>query len=168
MTERDNEVKMSIKSIFTQCLLLISVFVLSVTTTLFSKTNQANATNELVEITVYKTPTCGCCGKWVDHLKNNGFKVNAINQTDLSSIKQQLGIATNLQACHTAKVGNYFVEGHVPASDIKKMLLTKPDIKGITVPGMPMGSPGMEGARVDKYDVLAIHKDQKVTLFSRY
>ncbi len=159
---------MNIKSISSQCLLLIGVFILSVVGTFFSKTNQANANNELVEITVYKTPTCGCCGKWVDHLENNGFKVNAKNKTDLSSIKQQLGIVTNLQSCHTAMVGGYFVEGHVPASDIKKMLLTKPDIKGITVPGMPMGSPGMEGARVDKYDVLAVHKNQKITLFSRY
>ena len=159
---------MNIKSISSQCLLLIGVFILSVIGTFFSKTNQANANNELVEITVYKTPTCGCCGKWVDHLENNGFKVNAKNKTDLSSIKQQLGIATNLQSCHTAMVEGYFVEGHVPASDIKKMLLTKPDIKGITVPGMPMGSPGMEGARVDKYDVLAVHKNQKITLFSRY
>ena len=159
---------MNIKTIFTQSLLCLSVFIFSLITTVLSKNNQANANNELVDITVYKTPTCGCCSAWVQHLEKNGFKVNAINKPDLSSLKQQLGIAPNLQACHTAKIGNYFVEGHVPANDIKKMLLTKPDIKGITVPGMPMGSPGMEGARVDKYDVIAIHKDQTITLFSRY
>ena len=133
-----------------------------------SATNKVSADTSLTEITVYKTPTCGCCGAWIGHLEKNGFKVNAINKSDLSSLKQQLGIAPKLQACHTAKIGNYFVEGHVPANDIKKMLLTKPDIKGITVPGMPMGSPGMEGNRIDKYDVIAIHKDQTITLFSRY
>lgn len=159
---------MNIKTIFTQSLLCLSVFIFSLITTILSKDNQANANNELVDVTVYKTPACGCCSAWVQHLEKNGFKVNAINKPDLSSLKQQLGIAPNLQACHTAKIGNYFVEGHVPANDIKKMLLTKPGIKGITVPGMPMGSPGMEGARVDKYDVIAIHKDQTITLFSRY
>ena len=159
---------MIVKVLLKNSLLLISVFILSLVTTSFTITNQANANDGLVEITVYKTPTCGCCGKWVDHLKNNGFKVNAINQSDLSALKQELGITPKLQACHTAKVGDYFVEGHVPASDIKKLLATKPNIKGIAVPGMPMGSPGMEGSRIDKYDVLAIHKDQEITLFSRY
>ena len=144
-------------------LLILSIAGVSLTTN-----NQAFADNTLPEITVYKTPTCGCCSKWVSHLESNGFKVNAINQNDLSSLKAQLGIAPKLQACHTAKIGHYFVEGHVPASDIKKMLATKPDIKGITVPGMPMGSPGMEGSRKDNYDVLAIKKDSSVTVFNSH
>ena len=148
--------------------LVIGLFLLSIAMISFNPNNQVFADNTLPEITVYKTPTCGCCSKWVSHLESNGFKVNAINQRDLSSLKQQLGISPSLQACHTAKIGNYFVEGHVPASDIKKMLATKPDIQGITVPGMPMGSPGMEGARKDNYDVLAINKDTSVTIFNSY
>ena len=148
--------------------LVIGLFLLSIAMISFNPNNQVFADNTLPEITVYKTPTCGCCSKWVSHLESNGFKVNAINQRDLSSLKQQLGISPSLQACHTAKIGNYFVEGHVPASDIKKMLATKPDIQGITVPGMPMGSPGMEGARKDSYDVLAINKDASVTVFNSY
>ena len=148
--------------------LVTGVFLLSIAVISFNPNNQVFADNTLPEITVYKTPTCGCCSKWVSHLESNGFKVNAINQRDLSSLKQQLGISPSLQACHTAKIGNYFVEGHVPASDIKKMLATKPDIQGITVPGMPMGSPGMEGARKDSYDVLAINKDASVTVFNSY
>ncbi len=148
--------------------LVTGLFLLSIAVFSFNPSNQVFADNALPEITVYKTPTCGCCGKWVSHLESNGFKVNAINQNDLSSLKQQLGIAPSLQACHTAKIGNYFVEGHVPASDIKKMLATKPDIQGITVPGMPMGSPGMEGARKDNYDVLAINKDASVTVFNSH
>ena len=148
--------------------LLAGLLILSIAGVSLSSSNKAFADTLLPEITVYKTPTCSCCGKWVSHLESNGFKVNAINQNDLSSLKAQLGIAPNLQACHTAKIGNYFVEGHVPASDIKKMLATKPDIKGITVPGMPMGSPGMEGSRKDNYDVLAIKKDASVTVFNSH
>ena len=148
--------------------LVIGLFLLSIAVFSINPSNQVFADNALPEITVYKTPTCGCCGKWVSHLESNGFKVNAVNQNDLSSLKQQLGIAPSLQACHTAKIGDYFVEGHVPASDIKKMLATKQDIQGITVPGMPMGSPGMEGARKDNYDVLAINKDTSVTIFNSY
>lgn len=159
---------MTTEKIFNKNYQLLVFCILSVFAVTLVPINKIYADNVLTEITVYKTPSCGCCGMWVKHLEANGFKVNAINQTDLSSLKQQLGIAPNLQACHTAKIGNYFVEGHVPASDIKKMLATKPDIKGIVVPGMPMGSPGMEGSRVDRYDVLALHKDKTVTLFSRY
>lgn len=148
--------------------LITSLFLLSIVVVAIKPISSVFANEALPEITVYKTPTCGCCGKWVSHLESNGFKVHAVNQNDLSSIKHQLGIAPNLQSCHTAKIGNYFVEGHVPASDIKKMIATKPDIQGITVPGMPMGSPGMEGSRVDNYEVLAIHKDTSVSVFNRY
>ena len=159
---------MKYKSNITNMFLLNSFFILSTFLLCFILSKPSFANSELVEITVYKTPTCGCCSKWVSHLESNGFKVTAIDQNDLSSIKAHLGIAPNLQACHTAQIGNYFVEGHVPAADIKKMLATKPNIKGIVVPGMPMGSPGMEGSRVDRYDVLAINQNATITVFSRY
>jgi len=118
--------------------------------------------------TVYKTPSCGCCGKWISHLEANGFKVIAENRNDLSSIKQQLGIQPQLQSCHTAKIGKYIVEGHVPAEDIKRMLAEQPDIDGVAVPGMPMGSPGMEGPTKDNYDVLVIKQGSRPQVFNSY
>lgn len=130
------------------------------------KSIEADAT--LPVVTVYKTPTCGCCGKWVSHMEDNGFKVIAKNRNNLDSIKKELGIEREFQSCHTAKIGNYVVEGHVPASDIKRMLAEKPDIDGLAVPGMPMGSPGMEGPRKDNYSVLAISKDKATTVFSNH
>jgi len=130
--------------------------------------NKTKADNALPIITVYKSPTCGCCSKWVKHLENNGFVVEAKNSNKLDSIKRELGIEPQFQSCHTAKIGNYVVEGHVPASDIKRMLVDKPDIHGLAVPGMPMGSPGMEGSRKDKYNVLAIKNGASPTIFSSH
>lgn len=107
------------------------------------------------EITVYKTSTCGCCTKWVDHLRANGFTVTAIDVTDLVTIKQEHGITQDLASCHTALVDGYVVEGHVPADVIRQLLKERPRIAGIAVPGMPMGSPGMEGSYSEPYDVVA-------------
>lgn len=126
------------------------------------------ADSALPVVTVYKSPSCGCCGQWVKHMESNGFKVITKNRKDLSPIKKQFGIPGEFQACHTAKIGKYVVEGHVPASDIKRMLKEKPAIDGLVVPGMPMGSPGMEGPRKDKYKVLAIKKDNATTVFSTH
>ncbi len=119
------------------------------------------------EITVFKSPTCGCCSKWVDHMRDSGFDVKTHDVDDLSSIKARLGIPGNLQSCHTAVVGDYVVEGHVPADLVKKMLKDKPEIKGLTVPGMPMGSPGMEGPRKDAYQILTFDEKGKITEFAR-
>jgi hypothetical protein len=93
-------------------------------------------------ITVYKSPTCGCCKKYVDYLRDNGFAVKAIDQNDMDSIKKRYGV-TRVASCHTALVNGYVVEGHVPVSAINKLLKEKPAIAGISVPGMPMNSPGM-------------------------
>lgn len=120
------------------------------------------------EIMVYKSPTCGCCKKWVKHLRKEGFNVKTKDYRDMKPIKQTFGVQSQFQSCHTAKVGKYFIEGHVSASDIKKLLKEKPDIKGLAVPGMPMGSPGMEGHRKDKYDVIAIDKNNNVTVYSKH
>ena len=100
------------------------------------------------EITVYKSPTCGCCNKWVSHLRDAGFKVNTINSDDLESIKLSAGVQPFLQSCHTALVDGYVVEGHVPASDIKRLLQERPAVTGLAVPGMPAGSPGMENTEL--------------------
>jgi len=120
------------------------------------------------EIMVYKSSTCGCCKKWVKHLRKEGFNVKTKDYRDMKPIKQTFGVKPQFQSCHTAKVGKYFIEGHVSASDIKKLLKEKPDIKGLTAPGMPIGSPGMEGHRKDKYNVLAIDKNDNATVYTRH
>ena len=120
------------------------------------------------EVVVYKSPTCGCCGDWVEHLRQNGFKVRVENQYDLTPIKQRYGIGPELQSCHTAQVGNYFIEGHVPAGDIQRLLAERPDIRGLAVPGMPMGSPGMEGPYSDHYEVVAVGRTGNLQTYSRH
>ena len=120
------------------------------------------------KITVYKTPTCGCCTKWVSHLEKNGFEVESIDMRDLHMIKSMSGVQPKLASCHTAKVDGYVIEGHVPADDIKRLLAERPDVKGLTAPGMPHGSPGMETGRKDAYQVLSIHEDGKTRVFSQH
>ncbi len=106
-------------------------------------------------IQVFKTPTCGCCKMWVDHLAANGFAVDAKDVLDLSSIKQMAGVPGHLLACHTGMIEGYIIEGHIPASAIKKLLAERPAIKGLAVPGMPAGSPGMPSPIPERYDVIA-------------
>lgn len=123
---------------------------------------------DLKSITVYKSPTCGCCSKWVSHLEANGFKVKAIDQNDMTSVKSKAGIPLQMGSCHTAFIDGYVIEGHVPATDIKRLLEEQPAVTGLTVPGMPMGSPGMEGPRQDSYDVLTFTKTGESTVFSHH
>lgn len=107
------------------------------------------------EVVVYQSRTCGCCQKWVSHLKNNGFKVKSEFLDDVTVAKNRLGVPMRMASCHTAVVNGYIVEGHVPASAIKELLAKKPAVKGIAVPGMPMGSPGMEGSHKEQFDVIS-------------
>ena len=123
---------------------------------------------DVIEITVYKSPTCNCCSKWVDHIRQAGFVVTAENRTDLDSIKRSAGVMPNLQSCHTALVEGYIIEGHVPASDIKRLLQERPAVTGLSVPVMPMGSPGMEGSYRDPYDVLAFDRAGRTKVYSSY
>lgn len=120
------------------------------------------------EITVYKSPSCGCCKKWVSHLRNNGFKVIAIDVKNVVPYKIKHGVTKPLASCHTALVGGYTIEGHVPAADIKRLLKQRPKIKGLAVPGMPMGTPGMEGRRKDAYKVLTFDASGKTSVYSHY
>lgn len=123
-------------------------------------------------IEVWKTPSCGCCAEWVTHLEQNGFtvKVNDVNSTD--SFRAALGMPQDFGSCHSAKVGDYAVEGHVPAADIKKLLAEKPEAIGLTVPGMPIGSPGMEHpdfpSKRAEYDVLLVEKNGGFSSFTHY
>ena len=118
-------------------------------------------------MTVYKSSTCGCCSKWVEHMQANGFAVKAIDVEDVDKVKKERGVPVSAQSCHTGIVNGYAVEGHVPAAAVKKMLAEKPAILGIAVPGMPMGSPGMEvpSGQKDKFDVVAFDKAGKITIF---
>jgi hypothetical protein len=127
------------------------------------------ASSAPIAATLYKDPSCGCCTKWGDHLRGNGFAVTARDRSDMDTLKDSLGVPAALRSCHTAIVGKYVVEGHVPANDVKKLLASAPkDVVGIAVPGMPTGSPGMEGGRVDKYDVVAFLAGGRTRVFARH
>jgi len=122
-----------------------------------------------VDIIVYRSPTCGCCGKWIDHLKQNNFNVKDNVSDDMEAIKSQYGVPKEMASCHTAVVNGYVVEGHVPAADIIKLLKDKPKVTGLAVPGMVTGSPGMEmGGRVDPYDVMSFDKEKHFQIFNHY
>lgn len=119
-------------------------------------------------ITVYKSPTCGCCAGWARYLQDNGFDVTVHDQHDLGAIKAEHGITRGLQSCHTAIVDGYAIEGHVPANDIWRLLAEKPAALGLTAPGMPVMSPGMRSIEPRGYDVLLFDKDAQISVYSRY
>ena len=119
-------------------------------------------------ITVYKDPGCGCCKNWIEHLIKHGYRVDAKDTPGMTEVKRTLGVPDRLSACHTAVVNGYFIEGHVPASDIARLLREKPKVAGLAVPGMPMGSPGMEGPRAQHYQVLSFDKAGKTKVFASY
>jgi hypothetical protein len=120
------------------------------------------------EITVYKVATCGCCGKWVEHLKASGFTATVHEVGSVDEYKREHGVPKELESCHTAIVDGYTIEGHVPAADILRLLKERPAAKGLAVPGMPLGSPGMEASRKDAYDVLLFTEDGKTSVFQHY
>ncbi len=111
--------------------------------------------DDLPVIQVFKSPTCGCCSMWVDHLADSGFRVDAKDVADLDAMKRMAGVPGHLQACHTALVDGYIIEGHIPATAIKRLLARRPAIRGLAVPGMPAGSPGMPSPMPEPYDVIA-------------
>src|SRR5262245_6027589 len=119
-------------------------------------------------ISVFKDPTCGCCSLWVEHLRANGFQVTVQEVQNIGEYKRKHGVPQSLQSCHTAVVEGYTIEGHVPASEIHRLLKERPNAKGLAVPGMPLGSPGMEGARSDKYSVLLFTADGRTSVYQEY
>jgi len=134
-----------------------------------SQTNVAEI-GDKVEVVMYKQATCMCCSKWAVHMETAEFEVKEVVPEDLYALKQEAGITQELASCHTAKVGGYVVEGHVPLEDVQRLLAEKPDAVGITAPGMPLGSPGMEvaGRQADKYDVLLIHNDGTTSVWASH
>ena len=119
-------------------------------------------------ITVYKSPTCGCCKDWVAHVRKAGFRVDVKDVNDMATVKADAGVPAAAQSCHTAIVDGYAVEGHVPADVIQRLLKERPKIAGIAVPGMPVGSPGMEvpGRKADRYDVLSFDRKGKTAVYT--
>ncbi|HEV2129812.1 MAG TPA: DUF411 domain-containing protein [Longimicrobiaceae bacterium] len=124
------------------------------------------AAADLPVVHIYKTPTCGCCADWVTHIEHAGFETEVQDLPNLTAVKQRLGVPENLGSCHTAMVGDYVIEGHVPADAIRRLLSERPEgVAGIAVPGMPMGSPGMEGPWKDPYDVVAFRQNGQQFVF---
>jgi len=123
------------------------------------------------QVEVWKDPDCGCCNEWVVHMRANGFEVR-VHDTGNTAARARLGVPVPLGSCHTALVAGYAVEGHVPAREIHRLLKEKPAVIGLTVPGMPVGSPGMDGAlyggRKDPYDVLLIQRDRSTRVYASY
>ncbi|AMN45698.1 hypothetical protein ACG33_00960 [Steroidobacter denitrificans] len=125
--------------------------------------------NAQLEAVVYKNANCGCCGHWIEHMRSHGFVVTEHDVDNLGPIKERVGVPAGMGSCHTAEVGGYFLEGHVPAADVLRLLAERPAAKGLTVPGMPIGSPGMEiGDRVDSFEVLLVHQDGSTSVYGRY
>ncbi len=119
-------------------------------------------------ITVYKDPGCGCCKKWIEHLIKHGYHVDARDTPGMAEIKRTLGVPHRIAACHTAVVNGYLIEGHVPAADIDRLLAQRPTVAGLAVPGMPMGSPGMEGGIAQRYQVVSFDKSGKTAVFASH
>jgi hypothetical protein len=129
----------------------------------------AAQTAELPEITAYRNPGCGCCEKWADHLRAAGFKVTMSEDHDLAGRRRSLGVPEAMSGCHLARAGSYIIEGHVPAADIIKLLQDRPAAAGLSVPGMPRGSPGMEtDSGSESYDVVIFQADGSSEVYSRY
>ena len=119
------------------------------------------------KVLVYKSPTCGCCTAWVDRMKAAGFEVTTRDVPDVAPIKARYGIPARLSSCHTGLVEGYAIEGHVPPADVQRLLKEKPKAVGLAVPGMPMGSPGMEGPRKEPYDVLLVQQGGATRVFAK-
>ena len=129
---------------------------------------QTKAAPAQTQVAVYKSPTCGCCGKWVEHMNANGFAATTTNMPDVAPVKTKHGVPAHLYSCHTSLVGGYVIEGHVPAEDIRRLLREKPAIVGLAAPGMPAGSPGMDVPNSPAYDVIAFDKAGKTTVFASH
>jgi hypothetical protein len=130
----------------------------------------SNSSVKPVAITVYKSSSCGCCAKWVDHVREHGFEPAVHDQEDMDAIKAQLGVPQGVWSCHTALVGKYLIEGHVPATEIRRVLVEQPKTAGLAVPGMPPGTPGMAapGAKIAGFEVVAFQLNGTTTTFARF
>ena len=120
------------------------------------------------EITVFKSSTCGCCEKWIAHLRTNGYDVRVSNVEAMDAVKVRFNVPAEMSSCHTAVIAGYVIEGHVPASDIQRLLKEKPKVAGLAAPGMPPGAPGMEGPRTEPYSVMSFTKDGASAVYAKH
>ncbi len=120
------------------------------------------------QVEVFKSADCGCCEQWITHLRQHGFQINAHNVDNVPAARQRLGMPDRLGACHTARIGQYVIEGHVPAADIQRLLKEKPNALGLAVPSMPPGSPGMESAKPIPYDTLLVQTDGSTRVYAHH
>jgi hypothetical protein len=144
------------------------VAILLATAVSHSAVAQTKAAVAKPHLTVYKTPTCGCCAKWVEQMQASGFTATVTNMDDVSPIKIKHGLSPRLWSCHTTLVGGYVIEGHVPAADIKRLLKERPAIVGLAAPGMPAGSPGMDVPNSPAYDVVSFDKAGKTKVYATH
>lgn len=158
------------RSLSTRSLLVVAAVVLAaVVSGSLLATAPPAASQELPEVTVYKDPNCGCCSLWVEHMERAGFTVTATNTTDMPALRARHGVPSHVQSCHTAIVDGFVVEGHVPADDVKRLLTSRPQVKGIAVPGMPLGSPGMDQGPVrHAYSVVTFDEAGRTTVFAQH
>ena len=149
--------------------IVIFLVAIAVVMSLTTATSAATASVPL-EVTVYRDPFCSCCEGWIDYLTNQGFQPTSVKTSTIDTLKQQYGVPDDLASCHTAIIDGYVVEGHVPSDDIKRLLAQKPsNIRGIAVPGMPVGTPGMEmGDKKDSYAVVSFDKKGQTKVFKQY
>lgn len=145
--------------------LLVELSALAVAQSVLAKAVAAQASTP---IEVYKNPSCGCCRGWVRHMEANGFTAKVTDTNDVDAIKRQHHVDAKLQSCHTSLVGGYVVEGHVPASDVRRLLKDKPKIVGLTIPGMPQSAPGMDGKPFQPYEVLAFDARGTTSVFAKH
>lgn len=154
-------------------LLLGALFTAALAAFLFWPVNEranksASVDSDNIQVVMYKNPGCQCCTKWGFHLENAGFTVEEKPIRGMMELKQSYGVPARFESCHTAIIGDYFVEGHVPVEDIQRLLREKPEALGLTVPGMPEGSPGMEGPNPESYDVYLVAKDGSTSVYASH
>ena len=152
------------KKVILNTFILLTVLVLGLTYFSEVTSDKTNAN----EVVVYQSKSCGCCKKWVKHLEDSGFKVKSEFVSDVTEVKLKMNLPMRLASCHTAVANGYIIEGHVPASAIRKLFSEKPSIKGISVPGMPIGTPGMEGSHRESYEVIAFKENGTEKIFMRF
>jgi hypothetical protein len=147
---------------------LVIALALAVATSFGIVAAQQRQAGPLVE--VWKSPTCGCCSKWIEHMRANGFTVKSTDVGDMTKIKAARGVPDQAQSCHTSVVEGYVIEGHVPADDVKRLLKEKPAVVGIAAPGMPVGSPGMETpyVKAERYDVVSFDRKGAMKVFAKH
>jgi hypothetical protein len=144
--------------------ILVLLAVVAISSSAFAQTRAAAKPH----LAVYKSPTCGCCGKWIEYMRSKGFTATTTDLADVAPIKIKNQVPARLQSCHTSLVGGYVIEGHVPAEDVRRLLKERPAIVGLAAPGMPAGSPGMDVPSSPPYEVLAFDKDGRTTVYATH